>query len=102
MMHVAWHIHYFILLLLIFLAVFTFKLNSFNVCDSYRIRLPTEKELEMKVSKDVKKMRFYESTLLSSYKVSIPFFKCLLCTKCSLNASFWSMVEQYSEEEHLN
>nr|POE95939.1 vesicle-fusing atpase [Quercus suber] len=35
----------------------------------YRIRLPTEKDLEMKVSKDVKKMRFYESTLLSAYKV---------------------------------
>ena len=41
---------------------------------SYRIRLPTEKELEMKVSKDVKKMRFYESTLLSAYKVgALPF-----------------------------
>ena len=38
--------------------------------NSYRIRLPTEKELDMKVSKDVKKMRYYESTLLSSYKVS--------------------------------
>lgn len=37
----------------------------------YRIRLPTEKELEMKVSKDVKKMRLYESTLLSTYKVGI-------------------------------
>lgn len=36
---------------------------------SYRIRLPTEKEQEMKVSKEVKKMRFYESTLLSAYKV---------------------------------
>ncbi|KAL0009173.1 hypothetical protein SO802_010675 [Lithocarpus litseifolius] len=35
---------------------------------SYRIWLPTEKELEMKVSKDVKKM-FYKSTLLSAYKV---------------------------------
>ncbi|KAL0009167.1 hypothetical protein SO802_010669 [Lithocarpus litseifolius] len=34
----------------------------------YRIWLPTEKELEMKVSKDVKKMRIYESTLLSAYK----------------------------------
>lgn len=39
------------------------------VVNSYRIRLPTEKELEMKVSKEVKKMRFYESTLLSVYKV---------------------------------
>ncbi|CAN7085940.1 unnamed protein product [Brassica oleracea var. botrytis] len=31
--------------------------------------LPTEKELEMKVSKAVKKTRFYESTLLKAYKV---------------------------------
>lgn len=36
---------------------------------SYRIRLPTEKELEMTVSKEVKKKRYYESTLLSTYKV---------------------------------
>ncbi|XP_073303274.1 nucleolar complex-associated protein 3-like isoform X3 [Primulina huaijiensis] len=31
-------------------------------------RLPTEKEQEMKVSKAIKKMRFYESTLLSALK----------------------------------
>ncbi|XP_065626114.1 nucleolar complex-associated protein 3-like [Quercus suber] len=40
-----------------------------DIIKRYRIRLPTEKDLEMKVSKDVKKMRFYESTLLSAYKV---------------------------------
>ncbi|XP_059653259.1 nucleolar complex-associated protein 3-like isoform X2 [Cornus florida] len=34
----------------------------------YKIRLPTEKEQEMVVSKAVKKMRYYESTLLSAYK----------------------------------
>lgn len=39
-----------------------------DIIPGYRIRLPTEKELEMKVSKEVKKMRFYESTLLSTYK----------------------------------
>ncbi|KAM7269130.1 hypothetical protein ACFE04_024627 [Oxalis oulophora] len=39
-----------------------------DIIPGYRIRLPTEKELEMKVSKDIKKMRFYESTLLSAYK----------------------------------
>ncbi|XP_062115749.1 nucleolar complex-associated protein 3 [Humulus lupulus] len=39
-----------------------------DIIPGYRIRLPTEKELQMKVSKDVKKMRHYESTLLSSYK----------------------------------
>ncbi|KAF9587726.1 hypothetical protein IFM89_004703 [Coptis chinensis] len=39
-----------------------------DIIPGYRIRLPTEKELEMNVSKAVKKMRYYESTLLSSYK----------------------------------
>ncbi|TQE08763.1 hypothetical protein C1H46_005611 [Malus baccata] len=48
--------------LLSMLAVFK------DIIPGYRIRLPTEKELEMKVSKDVKKMRLYESTLLSVYK----------------------------------
>ncbi|KAH7842812.1 hypothetical protein Vadar_009511 [Vaccinium darrowii] len=39
-----------------------------DIIPGYRIRLPTEKEQEMVVSKAVKKMRFYESTLLSAYK----------------------------------
>ncbi|XP_058071735.1 nucleolar complex-associated protein 3 isoform X2 [Magnolia sinica] len=39
-----------------------------DIIPGYRIRLPTEKELEMTVSKEVKKMRYYESTLLQSYK----------------------------------
>ncbi|CAN4122269.1 unnamed protein product [Withania somnifera] len=42
-----------------------------DIIPGYRIRLPTEKEQEMKVSKAVKKMRFYESTLLSAYKIYI-------------------------------
>ncbi|XVF79546.1 hypothetical protein PTKIN_Ptkin14bG0231800 [Pterospermum kingtungense] len=48
--------------LLSLLAVFK------DIIPGYRIRLPTDKELEMKVSKEVKKMRYYESTLLSAYK----------------------------------
>ncbi|KAL4294798.1 hypothetical protein HN51_045618 [Arachis hypogaea] len=48
--------------LLSLLAVFK------DIVPGYRIRLPTEKELEMKVSKTVRKMRYYESTLLSAYK----------------------------------
>lgn len=48
--------------LLSLLAVFK------DIIPGYRIRLPTEKELEMKVSKEVKKMRLYESTLLKAYK----------------------------------
>ncbi|XP_020109414.1 nucleolar complex protein 3 homolog isoform X2 [Ananas comosus] len=39
-----------------------------DIIPGYRIRSPTEKELAMTVSKQVKKMRFYEYTLLSSYK----------------------------------
>ncbi|OIT08440.1 PREDICTED: nucleolar complex protein 3 homolog [Nicotiana attenuata] len=42
-----------------------------DIIPGYRIRLPTEKEQEMKVSKAIKKMRFYESTLLSVYKAYI-------------------------------
>ncbi|KAF5728194.1 Nucleolar complex protein 3 isoform 1 [Tripterygium wilfordii] len=48
--------------LLSLLAVFK------DIIPGYRIRLPTEKELEMKVSKEVKKRRQHESTLLSAYK----------------------------------
>lgn len=51
---------------------------------SYRIRLPTEKELEIKVSKDVKKMRYYESTLLTIYKVCAPIYFHLFMDSCLL------------------
>ncbi|PKA60477.1 hypothetical protein AXF42_Ash017883 [Apostasia shenzhenica] len=39
-----------------------------DIIPGYRIRLPTAKELEMKVSKEVLQTRFCESTLLNSYK----------------------------------
>ncbi|KAL8205655.1 hypothetical protein R6Q57_009206 [Mikania cordata] len=39
-----------------------------DIIPGNRIRLPTEKELAMVVSKEVKKTRFYESTLLTVYK----------------------------------
>ncbi|KAM0063566.1 putative nucleolar complex-associated protein [Helianthus debilis subsp. tardiflorus] len=39
-----------------------------DIIPGNRIRLPTEKELAMVVSKDVMKTRFYESTLLTVYK----------------------------------
>ncbi|KAF3438255.1 hypothetical protein FNV43_RR21016 [Rhamnella rubrinervis] len=57
--------------LLSLLAVFK------DIIPGYRIRLPTEKELEMKVSKDVKKLRYFESTLLSSYKVYLQMLSAL-------------------------
>ncbi|XP_010056555.2 nucleolar complex protein 3 homolog [Eucalyptus grandis] len=62
--------------LLSLLAVFK------DIIPGYRIRLPTEKELEMKVSKDVKKMRYYESTLLSAYKAYLQ--KLMVLEKVSL------------------
>lgn len=71
-----------------------------TVVNSYRIRLPTEKELEMKVSKEVKKMRFYESTLLSVYKVCPVLFLIIAITKfgpvdfscLSLNICCFTMI----------
>ncbi|XP_056173997.1 nucleolar complex-associated protein 3 [Syzygium oleosum] len=62
--------------LLSLLAVFK------DIIPGYRIRLPTEKELEMKVSKDVKKMRYYESALLSAYKAYLQ--KLMVLEKVSL------------------
>ncbi|KAK9699416.1 hypothetical protein RND81_08G172000 [Saponaria officinalis] len=42
-----------------------------DIIPGYRIRLPTEKEQQMVLTKVQKKLRFYESTLLSSYKAFI-------------------------------
>jgi nucleolar complex protein 3 len=42
-----------------------------DILPGYRIRLPTDKELSMPVSKDVKKLRDYESALLRSYQVVV-------------------------------
>lgn len=39
-----------------------------DIIPGYRIRLPTEKELAMPVTKDVRKLREYEGNLLASYK----------------------------------
>ena len=40
-----------------------------DIMPGYRIRLPSEKELSMPVSKDVRKVRDYETTLLKLYQV---------------------------------
>ncbi len=40
-----------------------------DIVPGYRIRLPTEKELAAPVSKDVQRVRTYESTLLQLYQV---------------------------------
>ncbi|KMZ67064.1 putative Nucleolar complex-associated protein, partial [Zostera marina] len=61
-----------------------------DIIPGYQIRLPTEKELEMNISKTVRKMRFYEHTLLTSYKAYLlrlvalekkPFF-CYVAVRC--------------------
>lgn len=39
-----------------------------DICPGYRIRLPTDKELEVKVSKEVQRVRDYEAALLKSYQ----------------------------------
>ncbi|KAH7415725.1 hypothetical protein KP509_14G058300 [Ceratopteris richardii] len=44
-----------------------------DIVPGYRIRLPTEKELEMKVSKEVKQLRDFESKLLKCYQRYIQF-----------------------------
>lgn len=46
-----------------------------DILPGYRIRLPTEKELEIQVSKEVQKLRDYESALLRAYQA---FLKILL------------------------
>lgn len=40
-----------------------------DIMPTYRIRLPTDKEMAMKVSKEVKRMRDYERALLGGYQV---------------------------------
>ncbi len=40
-----------------------------DIVPGYRVRLPTEKELLVPVSKDVQRVRDYESTLLRLYQV---------------------------------
>ena len=43
-----------------------------DILPGYRIRAPTEKELAMPVSKDVKRLRDHESALLRAYQASCP------------------------------
>ena len=43
-----------------------------DIVPGYRVRLPTEKELAVPVSKDVQRVRDYESTLLRLYQVWPP------------------------------
>ena len=43
-----------------------------DILPGYKIRPPTEKELAMPVSKEVKKLRDHESGLLRAYQASGP------------------------------
>lgn len=53
------------------LAVLSLLAVFRDILPSYRIRVPTEKELSQKVSKDVKRVREYERAMLGSYQVGI-------------------------------
>lgn len=41
-----------------------------DILPGYKIRAPTDKELAMAVSKDVKRLRDHESALLRAYQVN--------------------------------
>lgn len=53
------------------LAALSMALVFRDICPGYRIRPPTEKELAMKVSKEVMKARAFESGLLTYYKAYV-------------------------------
>ena len=53
------------------LAALSMALVFRDICPGYRIRPPTEKELTMKVSKEVMKTRAFESGLLTYYKAYV-------------------------------
>ena len=53
------------------LAALSLTLVYRDICPGYRIRPPTEKELSMKVSKEVMKTRAFESGLLEHYKAYV-------------------------------
>jgi nucleolar complex protein 3 len=63
-----------------------------DILPGYRVRLPTEKELAVAVSKEVKKLREYESALLRAYQVCSCCFiflmsfsmSCAILLKCTL------------------
>ena len=42
-----------------------------DILPGYRIRLPTEKELQMPVSKEVRELRDFEAALLRAYQVKL-------------------------------
>jgi len=53
------------------LAALSLTLVYRDICPGYRIRPPTDKELSMKVSKEVMKTRAFESGLLEHYKAYV-------------------------------
>lgn len=55
-----------------------------DIMPGYRIRLPSEKELSMPVSKDVRKVRDYESTLLRLYQVRCTAILCHVPRSCDM------------------
>ncbi|KAF8389471.1 hypothetical protein HHK36_026166 [Tetracentron sinense] len=73
-----------------------------DIIPGYRIRLPTEKELEMTVSKEVQKMRCYESTLLSEYKAYLQKLVTLEKQRLVKHASVFCMCHLVDAVPHFN
>ena len=66
-----------------------------DVLPGYRIRLPTEKELAMPVSKDVKRTRDYEATLLRLYQVHFHTRVAEHCKPCYMCKSFGHPIARW-------
>jgi len=47
-----------------------------DIVPGYRVRLPTDKELAMPVSKDVRRLRDHEAALLRAYQARPPLWQC--------------------------
>ena len=60
-----------------------------DILPGYRIRPPTEKELTMPVSKEVKKTRDYEATLLRSYQACLCQANAILIIPTDLDVVKW-------------
>ncbi|KAF8369519.1 hypothetical protein HHK36_032463 [Tetracentron sinense] len=73
-----------------------------DIIPGYRIRLPTVKELEMTVSKEVQKMRRYESILLSEYKAYLQKLVTLEKQRLVKHAAVFCMCHLVDAVPHFN
>lgn len=70
-----------------------------DVAPAYRIRLPTDKELTIKVSKEVQQTRDYERTFLAAYQVCMYMgantVDGLLCLRGKAQGIFCSIIHMH-------